>query len=68
VGIFALQLLLSISIIIWTSSPGTYPSFSKWIVTDVIPWLRQQQDVISAWDFLNCEVTILVYLNVIYLP
>lgn len=68
VGMSALQLVLSTSMIICTSSPGAYPSFSKWIDVAVMPLLMQQHDVISAFDFFNCEATILVSRRVISRP
>lgn len=48
--IFAVQLVLSTSIIICTIYPGVYPSFANDIVELVNPLFRQQQLVISPED------------------
>ena len=64
----ASQLVLSISMIILTISPGLYPSFSNDIIDEVCPFPIQQQLVISPVECCCWLCTTLVSLSMISRP
>jgi hypothetical protein len=68
VVMFAEQLVLSTSMIIWTIYPGVNPSLAKDILQIVIPLFMQQQLVISPLDSLCWLDTARVSLRMISLP